>query len=182
MSDLRVSFPVLEDSATQAGLPLHKVQDGDAYAGKNALPALVAKDASGNLHYLITDGAGNLFVNIDGAGTPKKGRGLLVGTASVATVFDIPLVAGKTYSNLSWVVSCFRDAVFEIVHINDPAGTPTEEHLADVLVGSGDFTDSGNLKDVEFVAGATSPVLRVRAYNQNALSDMRAAVTIKQED
>lgn len=181
MTDLRTSFPILEDSSTQAGLPLHKVLEGDAAAAKNALAGLVAKDAAGNLRYLNLDDAGNLAITLDGVGIPKKARSAANGSASNVTIADISLTPNAVHRGLSWVVSCFRDAIFEIVLINDPAGTPTESILADILVGTGDTTDSGALKEISFTAGATAPVLRVRAKNANALSDFRATITTTED-
>lgn len=181
MSDLRTSFMILEDSSSQAGLPLHKVLAGDAAAAKNALAALICKDPSNNLQYLKQDSAGNLLVTADGGGTPKKARGTVAGNTSITTVCEIALTAGAVYKGLSWVVSCFRDAIYEIVAIDDPTGTPTEVILADVLVGSGDVTDSGELRNVSFTAGATDPVLRVRAKNTQVASDFRASVCTSED-
>lgn len=181
MADLRTSFPTLEDSGTQAGVPLHKVLEGDSPTAKNASAGLVAKNAAGNLIYLRTDAAGNLLTTQDGGGTLKTDRGTAVGNASFQTVAEITLTAAAVYKGLSWVVSCFRDAIFEIAVINDPSGTPTEEIIADVLVGAGDMTDSGALKEVTFTAGATDPVLRLRAKNTNALSDFRGTISTTED-
>jgi len=176
MADIRESFPTLEDSGSGAGLPLHKVLEGDASAAKNASAGLVAKKASdGTLIYLRTDDAGNLLTTQDGGGTQVKNRGTAAGNTSFTTVAEITLTADANYKGLDWVCSCFRDAIFEIVLIDDPAGTPTEEILADVICGPGDFTDSGSL-DIRFTAGPTDPVLRVRAKNLNTTSDFRASV------
>jgi hypothetical protein len=182
MTDLRTSFPILEDSGTQAGLPLHKVLEADALTAKNAHAAFVAKRQSdGSARYLNMDSAGNLLVTMDGGGTPKKARGSVVGSTSITTVCDIALSVGAVYKGLSWVVSCFRDAIYEIVAIDDPSGTPTEVILADVLVGSGDITDSGELRNVTFTAGATAPILRVRAKNTSVASDFRASVCTNED-
>lgn len=180
MADLRTSFPTLEDSATQAGAPLHKVLEGDAAAAKNASAGLVAKKASdGTLIYLKTDDAGAVYVTLDANGTLKRARGKVTPAAAntVTTVCDIALTADAVYKGLSWITSCFRDSVFEIVHINDPAGTPTETILADVLVGSGDLTDSGSLKEFTFTAGDTAPILRLRGFNTQVVSDLRGSIT-----
>lgn len=181
MADVRESFPTLEDSSTGAGLPLHKVLEADASAAKNASAGLVAKRASdGTLRYLQLDDAGNLKVTTDGGGTQVKDRGTATGNTSFVTVAEIPLTASAGYVGLNWVCSCFRDAIFEIVLIDDPTGTPTEEILADVICGPGDFTDSGTL-DLRFTAGATDPVLRVRAKNLNTTSDFRATVATTED-
>lgn len=182
MSDLRTSFPTLEDSSTQAGAPLHKVLEADASAAKNASAALIAKRQSdGTLRYLNMDDAGNLLVSQDGGGTYKKARGTTSGSLTNVTVAEISLTANAVYKGLSWVVSCFRDSIYEIAAINDPSGTPTETILADILVGSGDVTDSGALKEISFTAGATSPVLRLRAKNLTVVSDFRGTITTTED-
>lgn len=180
MADVRESFPTLEDSGTGAGLPLHKVLEGDASAAKNASAGLVATRADGSLRYLRVDDAGNLQITLDAGGTRVKDRGTATGNTSFTTVAEITLTASAAYNGLDWVCSCFRDAVFEIVLIDDPNGTPTEEILADVLCGPGDFTDSGKL-DLRFTAGSTDPVLRVRAKNLNTTSDFRASIATTED-
>jgi hypothetical protein len=178
MADLRTSFPILEDSGTQAGTPIHKALEGDVIAAKNAHGAFIAKRVSdGTFRYLNMDDAGNLLTTQDGGGTPLTDRGTASGSLTNVTVAEITLTELAVYKGLSWVVSCFRDAIFEIVHIDDPAGAPIETILADVLAGAGDFTDSGSLKEHTFTAGAIDPVLRLRAKNQNALSDFRGTIT-----
>ena len=180
MADVRESFPTTENGSG-VGVPLSSVQEGDASAGKNAAPGLVAKDNTGDLVYLSTNAAGSLNIAISDGSVSKSSRGTVAGNTSMTTVCSIALTAGATYHGLSWVTSCFRDAIYEIVAIDDPAGTPIETILADVLVGSGDFTDSGRLDDVSFVAGATAPVLRLRAKNLNTTSDFRGSISIRED-
>lgn len=182
MTDLRTSTPTLEDSSTQEGIPLHKILEADTLTSKNALAAFIAKrQSNGTARYLNVDDAGNLLVTMDGGGTMKKARGTVSGSLTNVTVCEIALTPAAVYKGLSWVVSCFRDAIYEIVAINDPSGTPTETILADVLVGSGDLTDSGELRNVTFTAGATDPVLRVRAKNLTVQSDFRASVCTNED-
>lgn len=175
MADIRESFPTTENGSG-VGVPLSSVVEGDAAAAKNASAALVAKDSSGNLKFILVDDAGNLLVSTDGGGTPAAAAGQVGGSGSFVTVCDIALVAGKTYRAVEWLVNCFRDALFEIVHIDDPTGTPVESVMGWIAVGPGDFTDSGSLKSLTFVAGATTPVLRLRAKNLNAVSDLRGTI------
>lgn len=179
MADLRTSFVILEDVSTQAGVPLHKAVEGDAAAGKNAHPSLVAKDGSGNLVYLKIDSSGALAVTTEGSKVCKSARGTATGSATFVDVATITLTNGATYQDLDWVVSCFRDAVYEVVYVEDVGGLDTETLLADVLCGAGDFTDSGQLKCQSFtVPGSGVNELRLRAKNLNALSDFRGTITI----
>lgn len=179
MADLRESFPILENSGTQAGEPLHKVLEGDTPTAKNAMASLSFKDSAGNLVYPTLDNSGALPVTLEGAKICRTARGTAVGSQSSTVVATIVLTNGKAYENLDWVVSCFRDAIFEIVKIDDVGGTDTETILADVLVGAGDYTDSGELKCQAFTAPATDVNhLVLRAKNINATSDFRGSLSI----
>jgi len=181
MADIRESFAVLEDSGSQAGVPLHKALEGEAVAGKNAHGALVAKNSSEQFKYLAVNSVGALITTSTGDHVCQFARGKTSGSASPVTVAEIVLVNGEDYENISWVTSCFRDAIFEIVKIDDTAGAATETILAEIVVGPGDFTDSGQLHCVEFTAPASlNNVLRLRASNLNSLSDMRGTISAKQ--
>ena len=180
MADLRESFPILEDSGTQEGQVLHKVLEGDDPTAKNALPSLSFKDSSGNLVYPSLDSSGALPVTLEGAKECQSARGEdAAGNASFVDIATITLTNGSTYEDLDWVCSCFRDAHFQIVRVDDVGGTDTETILADVLVGSGDFTDSGRIRCEKFTAPGTGVnVLKVKALNLNALSALRASISI----
>lgn len=179
MADLRESFPILEDSGTQEGQVLHKVLEGDTPAAKNALPSLSFKDSDGNLVYPQLDNSGALPVTLEGTKVCKSERGELTGVGTFGDVATITLTNDALYEDLDWVCSCFRDAHFQIVTVFDVGGTDTEAILADVLVGAGDFTDSGRLKCETITAPSTGVnVLKIKAKNMNALSDMRGTLTI----
>lgn len=183
MADLRESFPTLEDVGTQAGVPLHKALEGDAASGKNAHGALVAKDPDGNLIYLKLNAGGSLAVTLDGAKACRSKRGTAVGSATFVDVAVMTLVNEASYEDIDWAVSCFRDAIFEIVYVTDVGDTNTEEILGDVLVGPGAFTSSGELSCTKFTVPAANVgtgvnELRLRAKNLNATSDFRGSISI----
>ena len=179
MADPRTSFMILEDSSTEAGLPLHKRADGDAAAGTNAHAALVAKDDSGNLIYLRTTAGGALITDTGAStGICKKSRGeLAAGSATIAAVTSasITLLASTPYSEVGFVVSSRRDSLFQIIF--DDNGSETI--LAEIIVGSGAYTVSDQLHCLSFTSGATgTQSLKVKAKNFEALSSLRASVTV----
>lgn len=180
MADPRTSFMVLEDVSSQAGVPLHKAVEGDAAAGKNAHPVLAAKDPSGNLIYLKTTAGGILQTTDAGTVICKKAKGeLAAGSATLALVTgaSIPLTVSKTYQAIGFIVSCRRDALFQIVQVDDA----TETILGEVVVGSGAYTVSNTLHCLTFASGSTgTQALKIVAKNFEALSSLRASITCEE--
>jgi len=181
MTDIRTSFAILEDSGTQAGAPLHRVFEGDAYASKNASPALVAKNGT-DLVYLKTNSVtGALFVDTSGISVVCKSSAgeLAAGSATLATVTGavITLVASKAYQGIGFVVSSRRDSLFQIIWNNNGVDTI----LAEIVVGSGAFTVSSELHCLSFTSGATgTQELKVKAKNFEAQSSLRASITAEE--
>lgn len=232
MSDIRESFPTLEDGS-QVGAPLRAVQQGDSVAAKNgslgfafkdssgnaiaapvnvsgdaagnavptlsavnnagtlvslpvkvagnapgnAVPVLGFKDSSGNLVNPQLNSSGQLPVTFDIVGDNKTARGLLTGTGTPSTVASLTLTASKTYQNIEVSVACFRDSIFQLIKSDNAVETV----LADILVGSGQYTAFLGFENLEFTAGATgTQLLLVRGSNLSATSDMRSTIACKQ--
>ncbi len=179
---LAPTFNVLENFSTQEGTPWHLVAEGETVTGKNAGLVMVAKDPSGDAIYLSVDTQGRLNVNSEAEDVVSlKGVGDNAGSATFVTLFDITLQASTEYKELEWSVSCFRDATFELVHVDDlGGGGETFNILATPKVGSGDYTDSAK-QEARFTTGGTgTQVLRVRALNLNALSQLEGSASIKE--
>jgi len=176
------AFPVLEDPTTKTGVALAKVLEDDAAAGKNALPALVGKDPAGNLRYLKTNTAGELVVDTDSEEVACLSESAKVAgnNTTEQDVISITLQNSIEYKKIGWIVSCFRQAEFRIVHMDDDGGVgETENELATILVGPGDYTDSGELDCLNFTSGATGvQVLKVVGLNKDAASDLRATLSL----
>lgn len=173
------AMPMLEQTSDNAGVPLHRVLQGDALAAKNALAALIAKDAAGNLRYPKVNANDELIVDTDSNEFAYlHDTGKVTGHASVEQiVLEIALVAGREYRHLNWIVSNFRNTEYRIVHVDDPSGTPVIVELATVLVGPGDLTDSGEI-ETAFIAPSTAPVLRIMGINKDVASDLRATLSV----
>lgn len=174
-------FPVLQDLATEDGRPWHLLQEGDAVATRNKAAVVMAKDASGNGRMPSVDSQDRLIVNTEADDVVElDGVGDNAGSGSQVTLFDITLQNSMDYKNVEWMVSCFREATFEFVHIDDLGGTPTELILGTPKVGAGSFTSSGK-KTARFTTGATGvQVLRVRAQNLNATSQLEACLSVQE--
>jgi hypothetical protein len=179
-SDYVQAFPILEDidDANKVGVPLSQAVEGDPIAGRDFAGMLTAKDASDNLRFPKVNSQNELIVDTDsGEMACVTGNAKVTGGTSEQTIVDVTLVAGRTYRQISWIVACIRQAEFRIVHVDDPAGTPAETELGTLLVGPGDYTDSGEDSCLEFTAGATDPVLRVVGTNKDVASDLRAKIS-----
>jgi len=182
MAEPRASWTVLEDPTDQAGLPLHKVLEDDECSGKNALAALGFKNSVGKLRYPLVDGNDRLVVAGDANDTANlSARGEKVaGSATLALVTGalIDLVNDLTYNTIGLIVSCFRDAHFQLIFTDSSSGSPVETILADVLVDAGQPTYGVQLTGVSFVAGATgAQTLSLKALNLNALSALRGTIS-----
>lgn len=177
MADLRTSFMIIEDSGTQAGVPLHKALEGDAYAAKNAHGALVAKNGSNFAYLKVDPSTGALITTSEGAKECNRATGeLAAGSSTLADVTGavITLTASAKYEDIGFIMACRRDALFQIVQVDDA----TEIVLAEVIVGSGAYTVSDQIHCVSFTAGATgTQELKVVAKNFEALSSLRASIT-----
>lgn len=183
MADVRTSFVPLEDVSSQAGLPLHKMVEGEATSGKNAQGALVAKDPSGNAIYLRTNLSNELLVASNSASIANlSDEGGVVGSTSFQTLAEIALQNDYVYQNLSFLGSCFRDAVYEVVQVDDTGGTPVETIHATFRTGAGAYTCSENMDALTFTAGSTGTcVLRIRGKQlQNVASDVDGAIAIQE--
>lgn len=208
MADVRESFTTLE-GASQEGLALRAVQQGDAVAAKNGSLAFGFKDSTGNAIAPALDAGGNLPVSgpltdtelratpVDVlgpltdaelraspvpvtfgvvTGDGKRARGTVAGNASLTTVATLTLAVSETYENLDFIVSCFRDARFQVI-LNDNGA---ETIVADALCGPGAFSFHGQLSEAEFATGASgTQSIIIKALNLNALSDFYAAVSVK---
>jgi len=205
MADVRESFTTLE-GASQEGLALRAVQEGNSVASKNgsiafgfkdnsgnaiaaiagaaigaapttAVPVLGFLDSTGNLTAPQLNAAGQLPVTFAAAGNGKKQRGTVGGSLSLVTVASLTLAVSKTYDQLDFIVSCFRDARFQVI-LSDNA---VETIISDALCGPGQFTVHAALKEAEIVSGATGPqLLLIKALNLNALSDFYASLSVNE--
>jgi hypothetical protein len=175
MADLRESFPVLEDASTGEGFGLHKSQNGDASAGKVGLTAWVFKDSNGDLVHPQLDAEGRIVVNPGAAGVPKKNRvENAAGSATNVDLASITLTANKSYLNISMIVSCLRESLFQLVQIDDATTTI----LADILIGPGQYTMSYVPQGLEVVAGSTGiQTLKIQGKNLDKLSALRASLS-----
>jgi hypothetical protein len=73
------------------------------------------------------------------------------------------------------VVSCFRDAHFQIVQVDDV----TETILADILVDAGQPTVAMQLEGLSFTAGSTgTQQLKIMGKNMNAQSALRGTISV----
>lgn len=178
MTDLRTSFAVLEDSGTQGGLPLHKVLEGDAYAGKNAAPVLTAKSGSNLVYLKVNPTTGALLTDSAGAIVAKMSSPageLAAGAAAFTAVTnaEIVLTVDTVYRDLSIICSCQRDAIFQLIQQDDT----TDTVIAEFIVGSGEYTQVAVIPEGEITAGSTGvQKLKVKAKNFNAQSSLRATI------
>lgn len=207
MADVRESFTTLE-GASQEGLALRSVQEGESVASKNGSLAFGFKDSTGNAIAPALNVSGQLpvvgpltdtelratavpvsgpltdaqlratpvpvtFTSVNGNGLGA--RGTIVGNAALTTIATITLANSKIYDDLDFIVSCFRDARFQVI-LSDNA---VETIISDAICGPGAFSFHGELAHREITSGATgTQLLLIKGLNLNALSDMYASLSV----
>ena len=114
-------------------------------------------------------------------GDRLRADGIVVdGSATFANVATIVLALAKTYKSVTISLSCFRDTVAELVHIDDVGGSPAENILWRGRVGCAQNSYYSVLEYIEFstIGGTAVQHLTIRAKNINGLSDIDAAISV----
>lgn len=180
MADPRTSFVTLEDAASAVGLPLHKALEGDAYAGKNAHGAFVAKSGPNFVYLKTNTSTGALLVDNGADTTCLKAKGeFAAGSLTLVEVTnaEIVLTVSTVYQEVGFLVSCRRDALFQVIWLDDV----TENVLGEIVVGSGAYSLSNQLHCLSFTTGGTGDQkLYLKAKNFETLSSLRGSLTVEQ--
>ena len=181
-TELRPSFPVLEDVTTQAGTAWHMGKEGDPSATRNAAPALVAVDSSLDLQYLRVNGTGELLVSTAGDIACLSAQGTNDDGGALALVCEITLQASKVYKDLETIVSSYRNAKFLVEWVDDEGGGGEAiTTLFKGRVGPGSLTECCRLVCAEFTSGAVGvQKLRIRAESSNGNSDIDGALAVSE--
>lgn len=189
MSHEREVFPILEDIENEIGAVVHKVNEGDSPLNnaqntkKNGIIGFSFKDSAGNLVLPTLNNEGAVPVVFD-AGTTFRAHGQNINGDSTnkMTLASITLSLETVYTKISAIGSCFRDTEFEIVLINDSAGTPSETIIGNFLTGPGQFTTKFDLSIDEFnTIGFTGvPLLVLRAINLNRESKTMGQISVNE--
>jgi len=189
MSHERETFPILENIENEKGEVVHRLNEGDRPVAddlttkKNGLIGFSFKDKDGRVVLPQLNNEGAITVSFD-AGTTIRGRGADVDgdKAAKMVLVDLTLTADRTYSKLSAQGSCFRDTEFEVVLIDDSAGSPVETLLEEFLTGPGQFTTKSGLEIDEFNTTGFSGVvkLQLRAINLNRESKTIGSMSVNE--
>jgi hypothetical protein len=157
---------------------LEMLDAGDASAGDNTIPAFIAIDTSNNFQYLKVNGDGELIVSSESAGTAKHAQAQLTADGTMQDVADITLTASKVYEKIEFMGSNTFATAWEVVGIEDDAGSPVETVIAEFLTGPGQFTFADHLDWATYTAGTTG-VLKLRIRGQQLHgpnSELRASI------
>jgi len=179
-TDIVQAFPILEDPTGNIGKPWSFKEEGDPAAGGNYGGVLAGKDPSGNLQFLSLNSSNELIVNSESANIAcLTGTAKVSGGTSEQAVLAITLQASKEYRRIGWIFSNFRQTEYRIISVEDVGVTDVETELATMLVGPGDYTDSGELDCLTFTSGSTGVLeLQVVATNKDAASDLRGTLSV----
>lgn len=134
-------FGVINDGAG-AGLGMTKAIPGttlgSAIAVTAACPAFV--NSSGVLVFPQLNSSGQILVSMEDPGDCHYAAGSVVGSTSFQDVADFTGALSKYYNAFQAVVSSATECDWELVYIDDAAGTPVESILAYFETGPGQYT------------------------------------------
>lgn len=155
---------------------------GSAIAATVASPAFI--NSAGVLVFPQLDAEGRIRVTMDGSGECNYAYGDLIGSTSFQDVATATLALVKLYEQIGFTVSSATECDWELVHINDAAGTPVETILSAWMTGPGQYSyglDSLHCVDVNTTAGTGVQKLIVRGKLLEATgSELKATVWYKE--
>lgn len=168
MAHVRESFPILEDASGE-GTAVRQIIAGDSTAAKNGLLGFSFKDSSGNAVLPTLTPEGKVPVDFEGAGVPKDAAGSVAGSLTQVLVCEVALNTSKTHGKIHANISCFREAVFELIQLDDVTSTV----IGRGIVGPGQYSFKIDLGAKEIISGASgTQKLQLKALNLQKASDL----------
>lgn len=174
--DVRETFPITEDATTGAGLNPTSRVEGDAAAAMKGLIGFAFKDSSGNVILPQLTSEGKLPVDFASAGVPKSAQcgTAVAGSLTQVLVCEVALTISKTYGKISARGACFREAIFQLIQLNDVTSTVLDEFI----VGPGQFSYEIQMGALEILTGGTgTQKLQLKAKNLDKASDFRGSLS-----
>lgn len=183
MADLAQVFNILADDSTGAGEAAISRVEGEVAASKEGLIGFSFKDSSGNVILPQLNSSGAVIVDTQSGRTCLDANGeVAAGSTSITDIATITASLTKKYDNFGIICSCLRASLFQLIYIDDAAGTPTETTLAEFIVGPGAYTVCCNITclntDTTGQTGTQEFVLR--AKNFVSLSSLRGTIVCQE--
>lgn len=178
MANIAELFNILHDAGTGGGAAPELRVEGDSPG--DGLNVFTFKDSSGNLALPSLNTNGDIGVSLDEGITRKKAVGVAVGI--VATDVDVASITGLTVSKLHRrpfiSVACTRTTLWSLVQIDDATTTI----LWYTITGSGSYSFSDYIEDLEFTTGAsgTQTLKIVGNQLQSNPSNLYGTLTIRE--
>ena len=162
MSNKKGLFGILNDGAG-AGVGITKAIPGttlgSAITSTMASPAFV--NSSGVLVFPQLNAAGQILVSLDTAGQCIHAKGKVTGSTSFQDVATITAALAKLYDKIGFTVSSMTECDWELVYVDDAAGTPVETILAYFDTGPGQYSYCCHLDCVEVDTTAGTAVQKI---------------------
>ena len=162
----REVFTPIEDGSGH-GQAYRGKKEGDAPSTDLGALGFSFKDSSGNVVLPQLNADGSIGVSFD-VGTCIDGTAQVADTtASMTDVVTLVLALTKNYAKAEFSVSSTKTTVWELVHIDDVGGSPTETKLIDsaIITGPGQFCAKVKFDCVAFttIGGTGTQNLVLRA-------------------
>ncbi len=173
MSNIRESFPILEDSSNVGVVITQAVPGTAASAIVSTIAAPVFQDSSGNLVFpqLTPGGAIAVDTNAD-VGTKAYVSASAGGSLIEVVVATLSLTAGKKIEEIEFEVSSRRGSLFRFAYNNDGS----ESQLGYYVVESGQYAYSEHKNHINFTAATGTQQLKMYATNFDVASDLFAYI------
>lgn len=150
MSNKKGLFGILNDGAG-AGVGITKAIPGttlgSAITSTMASPAFV--NSAGVLVFPQLNADGTIAVSTEAPGDCYYSTAKVTGSTSWQTVTDFTAALNKTYHGFEVVLSSMTECDWELVYVDDAAGTPVETILAYFDTGPGQYTVLGETHCIE---------------------------------
>lgn len=129
-----------------------------------------------------------MSVTVSGSGgsddsIPKSNAGENSGSLAYVDLATISGVAvGKKYYAFSVAVACQNEALFEIVYVDDAAGTPAITILAAFMTTSGESSVATTLDNLikSIATGTGTQVIKLRAKNLFKASSLYGSLSVRE--
>jgi len=182
--DKREVFTIVEDDLTGEGVKLPARQEGDSPSLKNGVIGFSFKDSAGNLVLPQLDSSGRLPTTpIAGACKYGYAKATPAGLGSDTALGEVTGALAKKYNEFEVSLSCMFPTSWELVYIDDAAGTPVETVLWSRVTGPGDYGVEVQFEciEVDTTGGTGVQKFQVRgAQLTGAVSDMRGYIGVRE--